>query len=78
MVGSVGEILEAPFRFEALHLQAVLSGLDRFPVAHVLFSHGPLVLGNGLESLAAATRCLGSAGRLTSVRRSRRGWCGSG
>ena len=37
-------------------LQAVLSGLDRFPVAHVLVSHGPLVLGGGPESQVAATR----------------------
>ncbi len=37
-------------------LQAVLSGLNRFPVAHVLVSHGPLVLGDGPESLVAATR----------------------
>jgi hypothetical protein len=37
-------------------LRAVLSGLDRFPVAHVLVSHGPLVLGDGPQSLVAATR----------------------
>ncbi len=37
-------------------LRAVLSGLDRFPVAHVLVSHGPLVLGGAPESLMAATR----------------------
>ena len=37
-------------------LQAVLRGLDRFPVAHVLVSHGPLVLGDGPESLVAVTR----------------------
>jgi hypothetical protein len=37
-------------------LHAVLGGLTRFPVEHVLVSHGPLVLGNGLESLRAAVR----------------------
>lgn len=105
MAGSVGEILEGLWRFEALHvldveradeialwlpaqaalafgdamlrtgdgklrqcppswlqpeagparLRAVLSGLDRFPVEHVLVSHGPLVLGDGSASLVAAT-----------------------
>ncbi len=28
-------------------LRAVLGGLTRFPVEHVLVSHGPLVLGGG-------------------------------
>jgi glyoxylase-like metal-dependent hydrolase (beta-lactamase superfamily II) len=36
-------------------LRAVLGGLARFPVKHVLVSHGPLVLGSGLQSLQAAT-----------------------
>lgn len=35
-------------------LRAVLDGLTRFPVKHVLVSHGPLALGGGLESLRAA------------------------
>jgi hypothetical protein len=35
-------------------LRAVLGGLARFPVEHVLVSHGPHVLGGGLESLEAA------------------------
>lgn len=35
-------------------LRAVLGGLTRFPAEHVLVSHGPLVLGGGLESLRAA------------------------
>lgn len=37
-------------------LRAVLSRLTEFPVEHVLVSHGPLVLGNGLASLQAAIR----------------------
>jgi glyoxylase-like metal-dependent hydrolase (beta-lactamase superfamily II) len=36
-------------------LTAVLRGLTSLPVEHVLVSHGPLVLGDGLSSLAAAT-----------------------
>jgi hypothetical protein len=37
-------------------LRAVVGGLTRLPVEHVLVSHGPLVLGAGLESLQAAVR----------------------
>ncbi|MGI8411513.1 MAG: hypothetical protein ACR2LV_02375 [Solirubrobacteraceae bacterium] len=35
-------------------LRAVLGDLTRLPVKHVLVSHGPLVLGDGPESLRAA------------------------
>jgi hypothetical protein len=35
-------------------LRALLGGLAELPVEHVLVSHGPLVLGNGLMSLRAA------------------------
>jgi hypothetical protein len=35
-------------------LRTVLDGLTRFPVEHVLVSHGPPVLGGGLEALRAA------------------------
>jgi len=35
-------------------LRTVLGGFTEFPVEHVLVSHGPLVLGNGLASLEAA------------------------
>jgi hypothetical protein len=35
-------------------LRGVLAGLTRFPIEHVLVSHGPLVLGSGLASLQAA------------------------
>jgi len=35
-------------------LRQVLGGLTQFPVEHVLVSHGPLVLGGGLEALRAA------------------------
>ncbi len=35
-------------------LREALSGLTALPVAHVLVSHGPLVLGDGLPSLTAA------------------------
>ncbi len=35
-------------------LRALLGDLTRFPVEHVLVSHGPLVLGRGLESLQSA------------------------
>jgi Metallo-beta-lactamase superfamily len=35
-------------------LRAVLRGLTRLPVEHVLVSHGPLALGRGRESLQAA------------------------
>jgi hypothetical protein len=37
-------------------LRALLSGLTELPIEHVLVSHGPLVLGNGLASLQAASR----------------------
>jgi glyoxylase-like metal-dependent hydrolase (beta-lactamase superfamily II) len=37
-------------------LRALLSGLTELPVEHVFVSHGPLVLGNGLASLRAASR----------------------
>jgi hypothetical protein len=37
-------------------LRAVVADFTRLPVEHVLVSHGPLVLGNGLESLKAAVR----------------------
>jgi hypothetical protein len=37
-------------------LRALLGSLTRFPVEHVLVSHGPLVLDNGLASLEAAVR----------------------
>jgi hypothetical protein len=36
-------------------LLTVLGSLAEFPVEHVLVSHGPFVLGNGLASLRAAT-----------------------
>ncbi|MGA2926679.1 MAG: hypothetical protein ABSG43_11915 [Solirubrobacteraceae bacterium] len=36
-------------------LLALLGGLAQLPVEHVLVSHGPLVLGDGLASLRAAT-----------------------
>jgi hypothetical protein len=35
-------------------LRTVLGGFAEFPVEHVLVSHGPLVMGNGLASLQAA------------------------
>lgn len=35
-------------------LRELLGGLARFPLEHVLVSHGPLVLGDGAESLQAA------------------------
>jgi len=35
-------------------LRAVLGGLTRFPLEHVLVSHGPLVLDGGRQSLEAA------------------------
>jgi hypothetical protein len=35
-------------------LREVLTGLSVLPVEHVLVSHGPLVLGNGLASLRSA------------------------
>jgi glyoxylase-like metal-dependent hydrolase (beta-lactamase superfamily II) len=35
-------------------LRATLGRLTRFPIEHVLVSHGPLVLGRGLESLETA------------------------
>jgi hypothetical protein len=35
-------------------LRAILGSLIEFPVEHVLVSHGPLVLGDGLASLEAA------------------------
>jgi glyoxylase-like metal-dependent hydrolase (beta-lactamase superfamily II) len=35
-------------------LRAVLGGLTQYLVEHVLVSHGPLVLGGGLEALRAA------------------------
>ena len=35
-------------------LRDVLTGLTAWPVAHVLVSHGPLVLGDGLASLRSA------------------------
>ena len=35
-------------------LRAVLGGLTQLPVEHVLVSHGPLVLGGGLEALRDA------------------------
>jgi hypothetical protein len=37
-------------------LRAVLGALTRLEVEHVLVSHGPVVLGEGLASLAAAVR----------------------
>jgi hypothetical protein len=37
-------------------LRASLGGLAELPVEHVLVSHGPAVLGNGLVSLRAAIR----------------------
>lgn len=37
-------------------LRFLLSALSSLPVEHVLVSHGPLVLGDGLESLRSATR----------------------
>jgi hypothetical protein len=37
-------------------LRAVLRALAESPVEHVLVSHGPLVLGEGLASLQAAIR----------------------
>ncbi len=37
-------------------LRAVLGGLTRLPVKHVLVSHGPLVLGDGAAALTAAIR----------------------
>jgi hypothetical protein len=37
-------------------LRAVLSSLTEFPVEHILVSHGPLVLGDGLSSFEAAVR----------------------
>ncbi|MGB9183494.1 MAG: hypothetical protein WCB67_05465 [Solirubrobacteraceae bacterium] len=37
-------------------LRAVLGGLTRLPVEHVLVSHGPLVLGDGAAALEAAIR----------------------
>jgi hypothetical protein len=37
-------------------LRAVLGNLAELPVEHVLVAHGPLVLGDGLASLRAATR----------------------
>jgi hypothetical protein len=36
-------------------LRALLSALTALPAEHVLVSHGSLVLGNGVESLKAAT-----------------------
>lgn len=36
-------------------LRALLSGLTELPVEHVFVSHGPLVLGDGLAALRAAT-----------------------
>ena len=35
-------------------LREILTGLTELPVEHVLVSHGPLVLGDGLSSLQAA------------------------
>jgi len=58
---SVGHLRQCPASWlqpegGSERLQAVLKGLGRFPVAHVLVSHGPLVLGDAPESLTAATR----------------------
>lgn len=39
----------------AARLRSILGGLSDLPVEHVLVSHGPLVLGNGLASLRRAT-----------------------
>lgn len=39
----------------AAWLRQRLRGLTALPVEHVLVSHGPLVLGDGLDSLSAAT-----------------------
>ena len=36
-------------------LRSLLGGLTELPVEHVLVSHGPLVLGDGLRALRAAT-----------------------
>jgi hypothetical protein len=36
-------------------LRRLLAGLTNLPVAHVLVSHGPLVLDDGIVSLRAAT-----------------------
>jgi len=36
-------------------LRSLLSALSGLPVEHVLVSHGPLVLGDGLASLRGAT-----------------------
>lgn len=47
-------------------LRAVLGSLGRFPVEHVLVSHGPLVLGDGLESLRAAVNSNSSLGEVES------------
>lgn len=40
----------------AERLRALLGELGQLPVKHVLVSHGPLVIGSGLESLQAAVR----------------------
>jgi glyoxylase-like metal-dependent hydrolase (beta-lactamase superfamily II) len=37
-------------------LRAILGGLTELPVEHVLVAHGPLVLGDGRESLRSALR----------------------
>ena len=38
----------------SVRLRGLLGGLTRFPFNHVLVSHGPIVLGDGPESLRAA------------------------
>lgn len=59
-----GELRVCPESWEQPHggparLRALLGGFGRFPVEQVLVSHGPLVLGSGLESLRAATAAPG-------------------
>ena len=39
-----------------VRLRTVLRTLTELPIEHVLVSHGPLVLGNGLASLQQAIR----------------------
>lgn len=57
--GAGGELIRCPDSWEQpeggpVRLRAVLGGLAELPVEHVLVSHGPLVLGDGLASLRAA------------------------
>lgn len=59
--GETGQLRACPDSWEQpaggpARLRALLGHLTRLPVEHVLVSHGPLVLGSGLDSLSVAAR----------------------